>query len=77
MSEVLIVCPQLKATVHVDDITTHVWGKNRELPDVTVTVFEKLKEAITKEELMPSLTERSKDGKSKMVVSCSNLKELL
>ena len=48
MSEVLSVYPQFEMNVCVDDIKIHVWGENRELPEVTMKVFENLEEAVTK-----------------------------
>ena len=44
--------------VSVDAIKFHLWGKNRVLPEVTMKVFEKLKEKVTKEGLVLSLNER-------------------
>ena len=34
--------------VSVDAIKVHLWCKNRELPEVTVKAFEKLKETVDK-----------------------------
>ena len=35
-------------------------GKEKDLPEVTMNVVEKLKETVTKEAKMPSLSERGK-----------------
>ena len=78
MSEVLSVYPQFEMNVYVDDIKIHVWGENRELPEVTMKVFENLEEAVTKKgRLMLPLCQRAKEGESKMIASCSYPKERL
>ena len=53
----------------MDAIKVHLWCKNRELPEVTVKAFEKLKEAVTKEGLVLSLNERRQESGSKMIAS--------
>ena len=58
-----------KMKMSVDAIKIHLWGKNRELPEVTMKAFEKLKEAVTKEGLVLSLNERRQEGGSKMIAS--------
>ena len=47
-----------------------VCRKNKELPDVTMKVFEKLGIAMSKEGSLLSLNERGMEGKNKMIASC-------
>ena len=44
-------------------------AKNRELPEVTMKVFEKLTEAVTIEGLMLSYNEKGNEGTSKLIAS--------
>ena len=53
----------------VDAIKVHLWGKDRELPEVTMKAFEKLKEPVTKDGLALSLNEKRQEGGSKMIAS--------
>ena len=47
--------PFFNMKVSVNAIKIHLWGKNRELPEVTMKAFEKLKETVTEDGLVLSL----------------------
>ena len=47
--------PFFNMNVSVNAIKIHLWGKNRELPEVTMKAFEKLKETVTEDGLVLSL----------------------
>ena len=54
----------------MDDITALVKGENRKVAEMAKKVMKKLREEVGKEGLKFSVTENSKEGKSKMIASC-------
>ena len=64
---------RLKMDMHVGDIKIRVWGKNRELPRVTMKVFEK-DERSSHERGIGALLELMKTdaGKSEMITTQSS-----
>ena len=54
-----------------------VKGRNKELAEMAKKVMKKLQEKVEKKGLKLSVTEKGKEGKGKMIASCSFLEEEL
>ena len=77
MIEVLKVCPPLKLTVFVDDITAVMETQNGELTQIAEKVMRTIKRQIEKKGLELSITQGGKEGKSRAIVSCGSVEEEL
>ena len=61
----------------MDDITAPLMVKNKEVAEMAKKVMRKLKEGVEKKDVKLSITDKEKEGKSKMVVSCRFLEDEL
>ena len=66
LSEVSKNLPPLKLSVFVDDITAFMNGRNKELLEMAGKVLEKLKSELEEKGLKLWISERGKEGKSKV-----------
>ena len=57
----------------MDDITTLVKGRNKDVTEMVKKVMKKLKEEVGEKDVKLSVTEKGKEGKSKMIASCGFL----
>ena len=74
-SEVMKVCPPLKLKVFVDDITAFMEGQYKELPGVAEKVLKTIRREVEEKGFKLSITERGKEGKHKVIASCSFLEK--
>ena len=65
----------LSEVVFVDDITACMEGRSLELPEIAETVLKTIRKEVEEEGLKSSITERGKEGKSKVSASCSHLED--
>ena len=65
--------PPLKLRIFVDDITALPKVKNSEVVEMAKKVMKNLKEEVDRKGFKLSVTENGKEGKSKMITSCSFL----
>ena len=59
------------------DITALLKGKNKEVAEMAMKVMKKLKDEVEKKALRLSVTEKGKEGKSKIIASCGFLEHEL
>ena len=75
LSDVVKVYPPMEFKVFVDNITACLEGRNKELSDISDKVLRVMRmEAEEKGSKLP-VTEGGKEGKSKVIASCSNVEE--
>ena len=65
----------MKLRVFVDDITALLMVRIREVAEMAKKVMKKLKKEVERKGLKMSVTEKGKEGKSKMIASCGFLGE--
>ena len=71
------VYPSLKLKVFVDDVAAFMEGRNWELPGIAGKVVRSISREVEEKDFRLSITEGGKEGKSKVIASCSDLEEKL
>ena len=71
LTEVMKMCPPMKLKVVVDEIIPVMAGRNKELLGIADNVLRALGTELEEKGLKLSMTEGGKEGKTKVVASCS------
>ena len=69
------VYPLLKLRVSVDDITSFMEGRIKELPGIAEKVLKAMRLEVEEKSLKLSITEAGRDGKCNVVASCGCLEQ--